>query len=172
MPCGAMFASLETETAVFHSGYKTLITTAINAHVMVGGNDLVRNIASVDRLPARITRRTFTWGDPDRRPCPNVHGGKPTPCLLFPGLFRFLGPLAHEYKYFGHPKSVRDSAQPFVGGVANLRAVIGFAVERCQMRWCALNGNRKARDNRSDAHENKQREGIAFVPDGERMRRR
>jgi len=61
-----MAASLQTETARFHSGYQTLITTAIDAHVMVGGNDLVRIVASVDRLTARITRRTFTWGYPDR----------------------------------------------------------------------------------------------------------
>jgi hypothetical protein len=78
----AAFASVQTETTVFYSGYKTLITSAIDAHVMASGSDLVRNIASVYRVTARIARRAFTGGYPDRRLCPYVHRGTRADCFF------------------------------------------------------------------------------------------
>src|SRR5215470_7958641 len=68
--------SVQTET-VFYGSDKTLVTSAINADVMAGGNDLVRDIASLYRLTAGITRRAVTRRYPDRRPYRHVHSGQP-----------------------------------------------------------------------------------------------
>src|SRR5262249_3701163 len=83
-----------SKTTVFDNGHKTLITAAINAHVMARVEEFVRNYDRLYRLTACSARRAFARSYPDAR--------------SYSWVFKCLVPLVHRYKYFGGAKGFCD----------------------------------------------------------------